>query len=65
MTLARNEQLKAAANFVNALALGVLGVGLLKPLLEDGASDYGEMITPTLMGIAIHLFSYYILGYLR
>ncbi|KFI24207.1 hypothetical protein CG51_18570 [Haematobacter missouriensis] len=65
MTLIRNERLKLAANFLNAIAIGLIGIAVLRPVVETGAVDYFALAAWTLAGLALHALAHYVLGYLR
>mgnify|MGYP001209323719 CR=1 FL=1 len=65
MSLIRNERLKLAANFLNALGIGLIGIAVLRPVVETGATSYLALAGWSFAGLALHGASHYILGYLR
>lgn len=65
VTLIRNERLKLAANFLNAIAIGLIGIAVLRPMVETGAVDYIALAAWTFAGLALHSLAHYVLGYLR
>jgi hypothetical protein len=65
MSLIRNERLKLAANFLNALGIGLIGIAVLRPMVETGDPSYLALAGWSLAGLAIHGAALYILGYLR
>lgn len=60
-----NERVKLLAGFVNATGLGLIGFAVLRPLTETpitvtwGSAWWGGC------GLAFHILSLYILGFLR
>lgn len=65
MSLVRNERLKLAANFLNAISIGLIGIAILRPVVETHGSSYLALAAWTGIGLAIHGVAQYILGYLR
>lgn len=65
MALVRNERLKLAANFLNAISIGLIGISILRPVVETHASSYATLAAWAGVGLAIHGVAQYILGYLR
>lgn len=65
MSLIRNERLKLLANFTNAIGIGLIGLAVLRPMVETGSSNYWIVALWALAGLALHGVSHYILGYLR
>ncbi|ABL71839.1 hypothetical protein EO213_19175 [Paracoccus denitrificans] len=65
MSLVRNERLKLAANFLNALGIGLIGIAVLRPVVEAGDPSYTTLAGWSFAGLAIHAAAHYILGYLR
>ena len=61
----RNERIKLFAGFLNALALGLLGLAVLRPLTDDIVSLPLTVIPWAVAGIAMHGAAHYLLGYLR
>ena len=60
-----NERVKLIAGFFNALALGLIGFALIRPVTEDVS-----LISPVSglwsgIGLAMHGFALYILGRIR
>lgn len=62
---ANNERVKLFASFVNAVALGLIGFAILRPLVEDIANASLSALWWGLTGLALHGFSHYILGLIR
>ena len=62
---ANNERVKLFASFVNAVALGLIGFAILRPLVEDIANASLSTLWWGLTGLALHGFSHYILGLIR
>lgn len=62
---ANNERVKLFAGFVNAIALGLIGFAILRPLTESLANADLSTLWWGLVGLALHGFSHYILGQLR
>ena len=60
-----NERIKLFAAFVNAVGLGLIGFAVLRPLTENIANLAWLTLTWGIMGLALHSFSHYILGYMR
>jgi hypothetical protein len=63
--LVLNERIKLVANTLNAIALGVIGVAILRPLADTIYNAELSQLWWGLAGLAIHALSHYILGYLR
>lgn len=68
--LVHNERVKLLAGFANAVALGLIGFAVLKPLTawapEAAARAVGLLsLGWGLAGLALHGLSHYILGMLR
>ena len=61
----RNERVKLFAGFVNAIALGLLGFAVLRPLTDQPMSVNLVSAYWGAAGLAMHGLSHYILGYLR
>jgi hypothetical protein len=71
----RNERLKLASNWMNAVATGVWTVGAFIPVAQyvygllpagvDNALIYGQGASCVGLGILIHLLGQWILGYLE
>ncbi|MEI4470203.1 hypothetical protein [Frigidibacter sp. MR17.24] len=60
-----NERVKIFANFVNAVALGLIGFAVLRPATDQPMSLTAMSYWWGLGGLALHGASHYILGYLR
>jgi len=56
-----NERVKLMATSVNALGLGVLAYGLLRPLVETQAVFELGVAVWTAVGLVLHGISHYIL----
>jgi hypothetical protein len=57
-----NERMKLAASSINALGLALLALGALQPLVVNGAAPSPVW---TLVGLALHGVSHYVLRSLR
>lgn len=62
---AYNERVKLFAGFVNAIALGLIGFAILRPLTESLANANLSTIWWGATGLALHGLSHYILGRIR
>lgn len=60
-----NERIKLRAASVNALALGLVGFALLRPLTSDPVAITWAAAPWTVAGLALHVISHYILSGLR
>ena len=60
-----NERVKLFAGFVNAVGLGLIGFAVLRPLTENIANLTWLTLSWGMVGLALHSFSHYILGYMR
>ena len=60
-----NERVKLFAGFVNAVALGLIGFAVLKPVTEDIANLTGLTVWWGIVGLAFHGVSHYIVGHMR
>lgn len=60
-----NERVKLIAGFANALAIGIIGIAVFKPMAESEPVSWWAICGWSLMGLAIHTLSHYILGHLR
>lgn len=65
MSQVRNERIKLFANFLTALGIGLIGLAVIRPLVETGSYNYGSVALWSVVGLALHGVSHYILGYLR
>lgn len=65
MSQIRNERIKLFANFLTAIGIGLIGLAVLRPLVETGSYNYGSVALWSVAGLALHGVSHYILGYLR
>ncbi|ARJ70470.1 hypothetical protein [Paracoccus contaminans] len=65
MSLVRNERLKLAAGFLNAISIGLIGIAILRPVVETHQASYLTLAAWSGIGLAIHGVAQYILGYLR
>lgn len=63
--VANNERVKLFAGFVNAVALGLIGFAILRPLTENLSNASLSTLWWGLTGLALHGFSHYILGLIR
>ena len=57
--------MKLFANFLNAIAIGLIGFAVLKPLTEDFSKMSLVTLWWGLAGLVFHAFSHYILGLMR
>lgn len=60
-----NERVKLLAGFVNAVALGLIGFAILRPLTESLANASFSTLWWGIVGLALHGISHYILGPIR
>lgn len=60
-----NEQIKLTANFLNAMAIGLIGLGFLRPMIENNGSDPIVFASWALVGLVIHGIARYTLEYLE
>jgi hypothetical protein len=60
-----NERLKAAANFLNAIGIGLIGFAVLRPLTEAFTSTPLSALWWGLAGLALHGGAHYVLGHIR
>ncbi|ETA50272.1 hypothetical protein [Ponticoccus alexandrii] len=63
--MVHNERVKLLAGFANAVALGLIGFAILRPLTENSLHVNSLTIGWGLAGLALHGLSHYILGMLR
>lgn len=59
-----NERTKLFASFVNAIAIGLIGFAVLRPLTENPISVTLLSAWWGLAGLALHALSHYVLRYL-
>jgi hypothetical protein len=59
-----NERTKLFASFLNALAIGLIGFAVLRPLTETPISVTVLSVWWGLAGLVLHASSHYILRYL-
>lgn len=62
---AYNERLKLLANFLNAIALGLIGFAVLRPLTESLSNANLSTLWWGMTGLVIHGISHYITGRIR
>lgn len=62
---AYNERVKLLAGFVNAVALGLIGFAVLRPLTESLANATFSTLWWGIAGLVLHGVSHYILGQIR
>jgi hypothetical protein len=60
-----NERVKLSAGFINAIGLGLFGFAVLRPLTEDISNLSWPTFWWGVAGLALHVFSHYILGDVR
>ena len=62
-----NERLKLVVNFAHAVALAVLGVGVLRFALDPGAAslELSRLVLTGLAALAIEVVALYLLGRLK
>lgn len=60
-----NERVKLFCGFLNALALGLVGFAVLRPLTDDPLSLDVASAGWGLAGLAIHGLAHYFLRYVR
>lgn len=63
--VAYNERVKLFANFMNAIALGLIGFAVLRPLTESLSNANVSALWWAVTGLAMHGVSHYILGRMR
>ena len=57
----RNEIKRFFAATLDRAALGVIGIGLIKPIFEPGADDGFLIVGAMLIAIAFEVFAFYLL----
>ncbi len=62
---AHNERVKAFANFLNAIGIGLIGFAVLRPVTEALANASLASLWWGLAGLALHGLAHYVLGELR
>ncbi|WP_295043366.1 hypothetical protein [uncultured Paracoccus sp.] len=62
---AYNERVKLFANFLNAVALGLIGFAVLRPLTESLRNADLSTLWWGMTGLAIHGISHYVMGRMR
>lgn len=62
--LVRNERIKLVSGFVNALAIGIIGIAVFKPVAEGAVESWWSLTGWSVIGLAMHGLSHYVLGYL-
>jgi hypothetical protein len=60
-----NERVKLRAATVNALAIGLVGFAILRPLTEDVSALGAQSLVWGIAGLAMHSLAHYIIGRLR
>ncbi|MFC3059632.1 hypothetical protein [Paenirhodobacter populi] len=61
-----NERMKLLAGFVNAIALGLIGFAVLRPLTDSLTGGLSWAVAGWgIVGLAMHGLSHYILGNIR
>lgn len=60
-----NERVKLFAGFVNAIALGLIGFAVLRPLTDSLSNASWAAAWWAAAGLAMHGVSHYILGRIR
>lgn len=63
--LVYNERVKLFSTFTNALALGLIGFAILRPLTGAAPGMAASALWWGLAGLVLHGVSHYILGYLK
>ncbi len=63
--LIRNERLKLFAAFLNAIAVGMVGFSILRPVIETGTALGGLGWYWGVGGLAIHAVGHYVMGRLK
>lgn len=61
----RNERVKLIASFVNALAIGVIGMAVFRPMADGMVDSWWSLAAWSAIGLAMHMVPHYILGYLK
>jgi len=62
---AHNERVKLASGFCNAVAIGLIGFALLRPLVETTLILDLPLILKVGIGLVFHGIAHYILTYLE
>ncbi|MFT3972587.1 MAG: hypothetical protein QM699_03805 [Amaricoccus sp.] len=62
--MVRNGRVKLFANFLSALGVGLIAVGVLRPAFETGGDPRWILVWP-LAGLALHGLALYTLGFMR
>ena len=57
-----NERIRLLATATNAIALAIIGFGLLRPLMDDVPLRGWRTLFWLLVGLALHGLAHYILG---
>jgi len=64
-----NERAKLLSTFLNAIGLGLIGFGVIRPLTDGGvslvATSWIAVAGWCVAGLAFHAAGHYFLGYLR
>ena len=60
-----NERMKLIASFFNAMAIGLIGFALLRPLVEAVAPVTLATVWWSVVAFAFHLAAHYVLGKLE
>lgn len=63
--MVRNEQVKLTASFLNSMAIGLIGLGFLRPMIENQQSDPFVFALWAVVGLLIHAIARYTLEYLE
>lgn len=63
-TMIRNERAKLFANFLTALGVGLVAIGVFRPAFETGGDPWWMGVW-FLVGLALHGLAHYVLGYMR
>lgn len=60
-----NESVKLTANGINALAVGSVGIAVIRPMAENGGEFEAPYLMWALIGLAMHFFARYIVFEIR
>lgn len=63
--VAYNERVKLFAGFMNAMAVGMIGLAILGPLTQDLANARSSTFWWGVAGLVLHALAHYVLGYVR
>lgn len=65
MSIVRNERLKLLANSLNAIGLALVGLAVLRPMIEATQASWLAVAGWGITAIVLHVVSHYILGHMK